>query len=199
MNPNFTRPTKINAVKLRISHGGSLFHYPCKLYVDRKIYELNSKWDVDSISYMEIFKVTKSLGYVRVKFMWYHDSKFSLEHGRIPINNDKDILKFREDMKGYDYVNIYVEHIVDELNVVIEDGVREYIKARQDTINIDSNDEVHLEDKDEDHLEETEEVQDEQREEFQSEEDEDFVQDDNDDLYDSEFNEIDEYDLDWTQ
>ncbi|CAK8534364.1 unnamed protein product [Lathyrus sativus] len=197
-DPKFcSRSAKINAVKLRINHGKSLLHYPCKLYVDGKVDEMNWKWDVDLISYMEIFEVIKSLSYVRAKCIWYHDPKFSLERRLRPMNNDKDILKFGEDMKGYDYADIYVDHIVDEPEVVTKDEIREYVEVQQETINVDSDDEVHLEDNDEDNVEEMEKVQLEQREEVQgekSEEDEDFVQDDNDDLDDNEFNELDEDD-----
>lgn len=46
------------------------------------------------MSYMEIFKVITSLGYVRIKCMWYHDPKFSLERGLRPINNDTKVFKF---------------------------------------------------------------------------------------------------------
>lgn len=63
---------------------------------------------------MEIFELIKSLGYARFKIIWYHDLKFSLERGLRPINNDKDVLKFGEDMKGYDCDDIYVEHIADD-------------------------------------------------------------------------------------
>lgn len=124
------KPTKINVVKLRIDHGGSLLHYPCKLYVDGKVDELNWKWDVDLMLYMEIFEVIKSSGYTRVKCMWYHDLKFSLECWLRPIIKDKDVLKFGEGMKGYDYVDIYVEHIVDEPNIIAEDEVKGYVKAQ---------------------------------------------------------------------
>ncbi|KAI5439999.1 hypothetical protein KIW84_025384, partial [Lathyrus oleraceus] len=106
-----------------------------------------------------ILEVIKSLCYVRVKCMWYHGLKFSLECRFRPINIDKDVLKFGKDMKGYDFADIYIEHIVDEPNVVTGDKVREYVEAQQETINVDSDDEVHVEDKDEDHVEETEEVQ----------------------------------------
>ncbi|KAI5441136.1 hypothetical protein KIW84_010557 [Lathyrus oleraceus] len=159
-DPKFcSRQAKINVVKLRTNQGGSLIYYPCKLYVDGEVDELNWKWEVDLMSYMEIFRVIKSLCYARVKCMWYHDMKFSLERGIRTINNDKDVLKFGEDMKGYDYNDIYVEHIVYEPNFVTENEVREFVEAQQETINVELDDEVHIEDKDEDNVEETEEVQ----------------------------------------
>ncbi|XP_058765307.1 uncharacterized protein LOC131638779 [Vicia villosa] len=172
-----SRPADTTAIRLRINHGGDLVHNPCKLYVNGKVKEMNWTFDVDFMCYMDFIKVVNNLGYIRIKGMWYHHPKFSFERGLRPLNNDADVLKFGEDMNGYDVGNIYVEHIVDEPVVLSEEQVREYVEPVQDTIEIESDDEVHLDN---------------------SEEDEDFVQDDKDDLGDSEFDELDEDDWDWT-
>ena len=76
---------------------------------------------MDFMCYMDFMKVVKELGYVRIKGMWYHHLKLSLARGLRPLNNDADVLKFGEDMKGYDLGNIYVEHVVDEPEVLTEE------------------------------------------------------------------------------
>ncbi|KAI5412884.1 hypothetical protein KIW84_057491 [Lathyrus oleraceus] len=156
-DPKFcTRPSQANAVTLTINHrGGTLLHYPCKFYLNGKLEDMNWKWDIDFMSYMDIKEVIKKLGYIRIKCMWYHDLKYSFEHGVKPINNDKDVLKFGEEMSGYEIASIYVEHVVNEPTIITEDEVREFVEPIQEPINIESD--------------EREEVQVEEREELQSE------------------------------
>lgn len=109
--------------------------------------------------------------------MRYHHPKFSFECGLIPLNNDAYVLKFGEDMNGYDLANIYVKHIVYELIVISEEQVKKYVELVHDPIQIDSDDEIHVD---------------------ESEEDKDCVQDDKDDLGDSELDDLDKDDWDWT-
>lgn len=80
---------------------------------------------------MEIEEVINNLGYLRLKCLWYHYPKYSFEHGRKPLNNDKDVLKFWEDMFGYESVNIYVENVVDELDVITKGELRDYVEPIQ--------------------------------------------------------------------
>lgn len=37
----------------------------------------------------------------------------SLRHGLRPLNNDGDVLKFVKDVKGFEIIEIYVEHMTD--------------------------------------------------------------------------------------
>lgn len=45
--------------------------------------------------------------------------------------------KFDEDIKGFDVGNIYVEHVVDEPEVITEEEVREYVEPVHDPIDIE--------------------------------------------------------------
>ncbi|CAI8614440.1 unnamed protein product [Vicia faba] len=76
--------------------------------------------------------------------MWHYDLKFSFEHGLGPHNKDTYVLKFGEDMNGYEVANIYVEHIVDELIFIIEDGVR-----KEGELHVKKRKEVHVEESEE--------------------------------------------------
>ncbi|KAI5448203.1 hypothetical protein KIW84_015576 [Lathyrus oleraceus] len=154
----YSRRAHTNAVRLRISHGGNLVHYTCKIYANGKVEEMNWKCDMDFMSYIKTFKDINKLGYVRIKYMWYHDPKFSFKCELRPLNNDTYVLKFGEDMNGHDVSNIYVKHIIDEPIVITEDEVGEYVEFVHDPIQIDSDDEVHVEEKGVVHFEEREEV-----------------------------------------
>ncbi|CAI8607876.1 unnamed protein product [Vicia faba] len=77
-------------------------------------------WDVDLISNMQIEKIIKSEGYDNIRCIWYWNSKFSFALGLKPLNNDKDVLTFIEDVKGFKVVYIYVEHNVHILEIIYD-------------------------------------------------------------------------------
>ncbi|XP_058733531.1 uncharacterized protein LOC131605157 [Vicia villosa] len=54
--------------------------------------------------------------------MWYWNPKFSFSRGLRPLNCDKDVLKFVDDIKGFQLVDVYVEHTI-EVTPVVEDYV----------------------------------------------------------------------------
>ncbi|KAK2427339.1 hypothetical protein QL285_025923 [Trifolium repens] len=72
---------------------------------------------------MEIDGLIKSLGYASVKCLWYCDPSLSFSRGLRPLNNDNDLLNFVGDVKGFEVVDVYVEHIVDNPLVVSESDV----------------------------------------------------------------------------
>jgi hypothetical protein len=84
---------------------------------------MNWKWDVDTMSYMQVERMIKNEGYNNIKCLWYWDPKFSFSRGLRSLNNDGDVLKFIEDIKGFDVVDVYVEHTID--NPIIEDAQAE--------------------------------------------------------------------------
>lgn len=90
--------------------------------------------------------------------MWYLDLKYSFECELRPLNNDTYVLKFGENTNGYDYSNIYVEHIVYEPIVITENEVREFVEPLKEPINIDSDDKAHVEESEEVHVEVWEDV-----------------------------------------
>lgn len=71
-----------------------------------------------------------------------------------PLNNDTNVLKFGEDMSGYEYAKIYVEHMVDEPIVIIIDEVSEFVKPIQEPLTIDLDDDVQVEEREEVQVEE---------------------------------------------
>nr|XP_027186490.1 uncharacterized protein LOC113784480 [Cicer arietinum] len=107
------RPTSVHRVRLRINHGGSFVNHPVKMYVCAQVDEMNWSWDVDLMSHMQITKMVKSLGYMSFKSLWYQHPKYSFTRGLRPLNNDEDVLKFAEDVKGFNVIDVFVEHCID--------------------------------------------------------------------------------------
>ncbi|XP_020230608.1 uncharacterized protein LOC109811316 isoform X2 [Cajanus cajan] len=119
-------PTKVHEVKLRINHAGMFVSHPCLMYVKGKVNEMEWGWDVDEMSYIDLTKLVETLGYKDFKCMWYSHPKFSLAHGLNPLNSDVDVLKFVNDVKGYEVVDVYVEHLTNtpiEVEIVDLDNV----------------------------------------------------------------------------
>lgn len=57
------------------------------------------------------------------KTLWYRQPKFSLAHGLRPINSDTNVLKFAEDVKGFEVIEVYVERLVDTPILCEEDVI----------------------------------------------------------------------------
>lgn len=83
------------------------------MYVCAQVDEMNWSWDVDLMSHMQITKMVKSLGYMSFKRLWYQHPKYSFTRGLRPLNNDEDVLKFAEDVKGFNVIDVFVEHCID--------------------------------------------------------------------------------------
>ncbi|XP_058765411.1 uncharacterized protein LOC131638892 [Vicia villosa] len=71
-------------------------------------------WDVDYLSYMQIEDMIKAQGYCNIKCVWYLNPNLSFSRGLRSLNNDSDVLRFVEDVRGFKVVDIYVEHKVEE-------------------------------------------------------------------------------------
>ena len=104
-------------VRLRVHHRGRLVYHPEKSYVGGTTSEMNWDWDVDLMSYMDIEGLIKGEGYCNIRCLWYRDPKFSFSLGLRPLNNDQDVLKFVQDVRGFKVVDVYVEHKVEEVNI----------------------------------------------------------------------------------
>lgn len=92
------------------------------------MYETESGWDVDEISLIDLDKIVKSLGHDIYKSIRYRHPERDLSDGLRPLNTDKDVIQFMQDVRGHTKVDIYVEHLIDN-PVIVEE-------------NIDSRDEV---------------------------------------------------------
>ncbi|CAI8619499.1 unnamed protein product [Vicia faba] len=53
---------------------------------------------------------------MNIKCMWYWNPKYNFSSGFRPLNCDSDILKFVEDVKGFDLADVYVEHSIEVIN-----------------------------------------------------------------------------------
>jgi hypothetical protein len=91
--------------------------------------ERDLNWNVDMLSYMEIDGLVKSLGYSSFKCLWYCDPRLSFSRGLRPLNKDNDVLKFIGDVKGFEIVDVYVEHKVDN-PLVVSDPVVEDVSVQ---------------------------------------------------------------------
>lgn len=49
---------------------------------------------------------------------WMSYSKYSFVHGLELLNRNVEVLKFVEDTKGYEIIGVYVEYVVNNLEIV---------------------------------------------------------------------------------
>lgn len=68
---------------------------------------------MDEMFHIDLTKVVNRIGYNDFKCLSYRHPKLSLAHGLRPLNTDRDVLKFAEDVKGFEEIEIYVEHLID--------------------------------------------------------------------------------------
>ncbi|KAJ1375315.1 hypothetical protein SESBI_51138, partial [Sesbania bispinosa] len=110
-----SRPSECHEIRLRIHHGGEFVgHLPLELkYIKGSVEETNWGWDINEISYIEMTKLVKGIGYASFKSLWYWDPKCDFSEGLKPLNCDKDVLKFSETVEGLDVINVFIEHLVD--------------------------------------------------------------------------------------
>ncbi|XP_058742388.1 uncharacterized protein LOC131614867 [Vicia villosa] len=134
-----SRPVQSQTIKLRIHHMGELVDHPAKWYVNGLVSEMDWLWDTDYMSYMQFEKLIRKEGYRNIKCMWYWNPKYSFGRGLRPLNCDGDVLKLIEDLKGFDLVDVYVEHTVEVLgdedivNHYDEDGGPNYAEDEVDS------------------------------------------------------------------
>ena len=85
---------------------------------DGNVSEMNWKWDVDFMSYMDLESLIQSEGYKNIKCLWYWDPAYRFSRGLRSLNNDQDVLQFSKDVIVYDVIDVYVEHNVKMLDIV---------------------------------------------------------------------------------
>ncbi|CAK8579362.1 unnamed protein product [Lathyrus sativus] len=101
---------------------------------------MNRDWDVDLMSYMQIEDLIKSEGYRNLKCLWYWNPNFSFSRGLRPLNNDNDVLRLMEDVRGFKVVDLYVEHKVEEINiqdVIFEKDNGEKVNGEGANVNVE--------------------------------------------------------------
>ena len=85
-------------MRLKIHHGGMFIYKPSTVYVNGHIVEEEWGWDVDTMSYIDLTKVIKSIGYKAFKCLWYRHPLKALCRGSKQLNCDSDILQLAEDV-----------------------------------------------------------------------------------------------------
>lgn len=88
---------------------------PVNEYIRGKLYEMEYGWDVDEISSIELDKQLKLIGYGSYKCLWYRHPERDLSNGLRELNNDQDVRRFNDDVKGHSLVDVYVEHLIETL------------------------------------------------------------------------------------
>lgn len=68
--------------------------------------EISWNWDVDYMIYMQLETLIKNEGYKNMKCIWYCNPRFTFARGLRPLSCDVDVLKFVEDVNGYELVDV---------------------------------------------------------------------------------------------
>ncbi|CAI8615409.1 unnamed protein product [Vicia faba] len=86
------------------------------------------------MSYMNLKNLIKDEGYRNIKCTWYWNPKYSFSRGLRPLNCDSDVLKFAEDIKGFELVDVYVEHSIEVTPIEDDDyGGLNYVHDEVDS------------------------------------------------------------------
>jgi hypothetical protein len=109
------------------------------MYVCGQMQEMSFIQDVNHMSCMDISKLIKSSGYSDFKSLYYRHPKLALGHELRPLNCDDYVLKFANDVKGHEVIEVCVEHLFDTYIEVYE--VKGKRKAFDEEVVIDLEDE----------------------------------------------------------
>nr|XP_012570379.1 uncharacterized protein LOC105851929 [Cicer arietinum] len=101
------------------------------MFIGAQVDEMNWSWDVDLMSHMQMTKLVKSLGYMSIKCLRYQHPKYLFTCELRPLNNDDDVVKFVEDVKVFNVIDVFVEHYID--NSIISDDcpIQEPVEAEK--------------------------------------------------------------------
>ncbi|KAI8573179.1 hypothetical protein RHMOL_Rhmol01G0258700 [Rhododendron molle] len=72
--------------------------------------------DLDLWSKLEVEDIVERLGYPKYKMLRYRIHGLGLEKGLRVIGTEKDAMHMVEVVKGHEQIEIYVEHVIDELD-----------------------------------------------------------------------------------
>jgi len=106
---------------ITIHHGGVVQHNPGLQYVGGLKDEIKN-YDVDFLSAWKIEDVVRDLGYVNDLRYWFKMDDNDVEELGKPLTNDEQVVDFLNivEVYGLTSVHIYVEHRIDEPDIVGE-------------------------------------------------------------------------------
>jgi len=106
---------------MTIHHGGVVQHNPSLQYVGGLKDEIKN-YDIDFLLAWEIEDVVRDLGYVNDLRYWFKMDDNDMEELGKPLTNDEHVVDFLNivEVYGLTSVHIYVEHRVDEPDIVGE-------------------------------------------------------------------------------
>jgi len=118
---SFTTPSANMLLDITIHHGGVVQHNPGLQYVGGLTDEIKN-YDVDFLSAWEIEDIVRDLGYVNDLKYWFKMDGNDVEELGKPLTNDEQVVDFLNivEVYGLTSVHIYVEHRVDEPDIVGE-------------------------------------------------------------------------------
>lgn len=99
---------------VEVHHLGRFVENPVR-YVEGVVNHVDD-CDPDLWSKLEVEDIVESLGYPKYKMLWYRIPGLGLEKGLRVIGTDKDSMHMVEVVKGHEQIEIYVEHVIDELD-----------------------------------------------------------------------------------
>lgn len=65
--------------------------------------------------YMQIEELIKGEKYCNIKCLWYWNPNFSFSRGLQPLNNDNDVLRFAQGVRGFKIIGVCVEQKVEDV------------------------------------------------------------------------------------
>ncbi|KAH7849317.1 hypothetical protein Vadar_016185 [Vaccinium darrowii] len=96
-----------------IHHQGHFLENPIR-YVEGFVNHVDD-CDPEKWSKLEVEDIVERLGYPKYKLLWYRILGLGLDEGLRVIGTDKDAVNMTTVVKGHEQIEVYVEHIVDEV------------------------------------------------------------------------------------
>ncbi|KAH7849908.1 hypothetical protein Vadar_024820 [Vaccinium darrowii] len=99
---------------VEIHHQGHFVENPVR-YVEGFVNHVDD-CDPEKWSKLEVEDIVERLGYPKHKLLWYRIPGLGLEEGLRVIGTNKDAMNMTTVVKGHEQIEVYVEHIVDEVD-----------------------------------------------------------------------------------
>ncbi|KAH7860899.1 hypothetical protein Vadar_019319 [Vaccinium darrowii] len=98
---------------VEVHHGGYFAINPTR-YVNGVVNHVDD-CDEDMWSKLEAEDIVRRLGYSKHKLLWYRVPNRSLDEGLMLIGTDKDAMDMCRVVRGHEQVEMYVEHVIEDV------------------------------------------------------------------------------------